>query len=66
MSYMKHLVHFCSDGITTRDNLATFKTLLRKAKEKNVNYVIRDGEIWTADQVEGIIELLSKKSKEFK
>lgn len=63
---MKHLVHFCSDGTTTRDNLATFKTLLRKAKEKNVNYVIRDGEIWTADQVEGIIELLSKKSKEFK
>ena len=63
---MKHLAHFCSDEITTKDNLATFKTLLRKAKEKNVNYVIKDGEVWTADQVEGIIELLSKKNKEFK
>lgn len=65
MSYMKLLAQMSHDKHTTVASLNAFKTALLRAQSKGDSYVIYQGEIWTPQQVEGIIALLSKKVKEY-
>ena len=46
---------------STKESLSSLKTAMLKAKSKQLNYVVYQSEIWTHDQIEGMIAILNKK-----
>lgn len=61
MSYMKLLAQMSHDLQSTKESLSSLKTAMLKAKSKQLNYVVYQSEIWTHDQIEGMIAILNKK-----
>lgn len=61
MSYMKLLAQMSHDVQSTKDSLSSLKTAMLRAKSKQLNYVVYQREIWTYNQIEGMIAILDKK-----
>ena len=58
---MKLLAQMSHDMQSTKESLQSLKTAMLKAKSKQLNYVVYQGEIWTYAQIEGMIAILDKK-----
>ena len=61
MGKMKQIAMLTSHGDQmTQAYIAQFKSAIRRAKAKNINYVVVQGDFWTVEQAEGVISLLAQ------
>lgn len=61
---MKLVAQMSHDTQSTKESLSSLKTAMLKAKSKQLNYVVYQSEIWTYNQIEGMIAILDKKLKD--
>lgn len=61
MGKMKQVAALASNGPEiVRAHIGQFKRAIKSAKDNNINYVIVQGELWTIEQAQGVISLLTQ------
>jgi len=65
MSYMKLIAAMTMDEKSTRDAYSMFVRAFSTCKKTDLNYAVVHGEHWTVTQIEGVIQILEKKVKEY-